>query len=239
MYEIAGSDRVNRSERHGIRDRQASQLQFVMSAMRHFLFMQLALGSRIMMALSLGLPLAALVADERDPDPRAVTAAPRVVAVKPTVSNPDKKEIPMKLTYLAAPLMALSFAGTAMAETPNRLVTILTAFEPQTQLMAMVLTANAIAAGAEAEMLLCGPAGDIALKEAPASATDGQPPRDASPQGMMKMMMAESGLKVQVCAIYLPGKGADASILIDGVTAAAPDAMGATIVAPGTTVMSF
>ena len=77
MYEIAGSDRANRSERYGIRDRQASQLQFVMSAMRHFLFMQLALGSRIMMALSLGLPLAALVADERDPDPRAVTATQR------------------------------------------------------------------------------------------------------------------------------------------------------------------
>ncbi len=105
--------------------------------------------------------------------------------------------------------------------------------------MAMVLTMNAIAAGAEAEVLLCGPAGDIALKEAPASATAGQPPKDASPQGLMKMMMEKNGLKVQVCAIYLPGKGADAAILLDGVMAAAPDAMGAAIVDENTTVMSF
>jgi intracellular sulfur oxidation DsrE/DsrF family protein len=55
----------------------------------------------------------------------------------------------------------------------------------------------------------------------------------------MKMMMETSGLKVQVCAIYLPAKGADTSVLIDGITAAAPDAMGAAIVASNTTVMSF
>ncbi len=55
----------------------------------------------------------------------------------------------------------------------------------------------------------------------------------------MQMMMANQGLKVQVCAIYLPGRGEDASVLVEGVTAAAPDAMGAAIVAPGTTVMSF
>lgn len=135
--------------------------------------------------------------------------------------------------------LGMAFGTAAQAEEPNKLVTILTAPEPQTQLMAMVLTMNAIAAGAEAEMLLCGPAGDIALKDAPASATTGQPPRDASPQGLMKMMMEKNGLKVQVCAIYLPGKAADASILLDGVTPAAPDAMGAAIVAPGTSLLTF
>jgi len=140
---------------------------------------------------------------------------------------------------LSASALALGLATTAHAQDANKLVTILTAPEPQTQLMAMVLTMNAIAAGAEAEMLLCGPAGDIALQDAPETATAGQPPRDASPQGLMQMMMANQGLKVQVCAIYLPGRGEDASVLVEGVTAAAPDAMGAAIVAPGTTVMSF
>jgi hypothetical protein len=140
---------------------------------------------------------------------------------------------------LTASALALGLATTAQAQDTNKLITILTSPEPQTQLMAMVLTMNAINAGAEAEILLCGPAGDIALTDAPASATAGQPPRDASPQGLMKMMMAEMNLNVQVCAIYLPGKGADASVLIEGVTAAAPDAMGAAIVAPGNTVMSF
>lgn len=134
---------------------------------------------------------------------------------------------------------AIAFGSAAQAEEPNKLITILTAPEPQTQLMAMVLTMNAIGAGAEAEILLCGPAADIALKDAPASATAGQAPKGASPQGLMKMLMAKKGTKVQVCAIYLPGKGADASILVDGVTAAAPNAMGAAIVADDTTVMSF
>ncbi|MFP7570425.1 hypothetical protein [Marivita sp. S2033] len=140
---------------------------------------------------------------------------------------------------LTASALALGLATTAQAQDVNKLVTILTAPEPQTQLMAMVLTMNAMAAGAEAELMLCGPAGDIALKDAPASATDGQPPKDASPQGMMQTMIEKNGLKVQVCAIYLPGMGADASVLVEGVTAAAPDAMGAAIVAPGTSVMSF
>lgn len=140
---------------------------------------------------------------------------------------------------VSAGVLALGMAQAAHAEDPNKLVTILTAPEPQTQLMAMVLTMNAMAAGAEAEMLLCGPAGDIALKDAPETATAGQPPKNANPQGLMQMLMAKQGLKVQVCAIYLPGKAADASVLIDGVGTAAPDAMGATIVAPNTTVMSF
>ena len=144
----------------------------------------------------------------------------------------------MKKVAIAALALGLSL-GSAHADQPNRLITILTAPDAQTQLMAMVLTMNAIGAGAEAEMLLCGPAGDIALRDAPESATAGQPPRGASPQGLMTTMMQNSGLKVQVCAIYLPGMGADASVLIDGVTPAAPDAMGAAIVAPGTSVMSF
>ena len=141
--------------------------------------------------------------------------------------------------FLSATALALGVATAAQSDGPNKLITILTAPEPQTQLMAMVLTMNAMAAGAEAEMLLCGPAGDIALREAPASATTGQPPKDASPQGLMKMMIAQKGLKVQVCAIYLPGLGKDASVLLDGITPAAPDAMGAAIVADDTTVMSF
>ena len=97
----------------------------------------------------------------------------------------------MRIPHLfSATFLALGLATGVQADEPNMLITILTAAEPQTQLMAMVLTMNAIAAGAEAQMLLCGPAGDIALKDAPTSATAGQPPKDANPQGLMQMMMA-------------------------------------------------
>jgi hypothetical protein len=47
------------------------------------------------------------------------------------------------------------------------MVTILTAPEPQTQLMTMVLTLGDVQQGATAQILLCGPAADIALKAAP------------------------------------------------------------------------
>lgn len=141
--------------------------------------------------------------------------------------------------FLSVCALTLATVLPAAAEDQRNLVTILTAPEPQTQLMAMVLTMNAVQQGASAHILLCGPAGDIALRDAPDTATAGQPPRDASPQGLMSMMMAQHDVTVEVCAIYLPGMGADASVLLEGVTAAAPDAMARSIMADNTVVMSF
>ncbi len=79
--------------------------------------------------------------------------------------------------------------------------------------------------GAAAHILLCGPAADLALKDAPASATAGQPPKDMSPQGLMQMIMKQPGAKVEVCAIYLPGKGVGQDALLDGVGVAKPGEM--------------
>lgn len=136
-------------------------------------------------------------------------------------------------------------AGTAIGmpaqaeEGQKKLVTILTAPDAQTQLMAMVLTMNAVQQGAEGQILLCGPAGDLALKDAPEQATAPQAPKGMSPQGLMKMIMQKTDTKVEVCAIYLPNKGVDASAMIDGVSAAKPPAMATDILADDTTVMSF
>ncbi|HEV8036301.1 hypothetical protein [Yoonia sp.] len=140
---------------------------------------------------------------------------------------------------LTACALTLATALPATAQEGRHLVTIVTAAEPQTQLMAMVLTLNAVQQGATAQILLCGPAGDIALQDAPETATAGQPPRDASPQGLMRMMMAEHDVTAEVCAIYLPAKGADASVLLEGVTPAAPDAAARAILADNSVVMSF
>lgn len=147
----------------------------------------------------------------------------------------------MKKLVLAALVTAsLPFTGPATAqEAPETLVTILTAPEPQTQLMAMVLAAQAAGQGATPHILLCGPAGDLALKDAPESATAPQPPRDMSPQGLMKKIITMPGAKVEVCAIYLPGKGADPSVLIDGVTVAKPPAMAGAMIAPNARITSY
>ncbi len=136
-----------------------------------------------------------------------------------------------------AATLAASIGGAALADTPS-LVTVVTAENPQTQLMAMVLTTQAVEQGESVHMLLCGPGGDIALADAPESATAGQPPRDMSPQGMLQMLIGR-GVTVEVCAIYLPGMSADADVLIDGVGVAQPPAMAGALLGEGTRVWSF
>ena len=146
----------------------------------------------------------------------------------------------MKKTILSAALAAL-VAGAAFAETDaeEKLVTVVTSPDAQTQLMAMVLTMQAAQQGADTHIMLCGPAGDIALKDAPETATAGQPPRDMSPQGLMQMIREKTGATVDVCAIYLPGKGADQSVLLDGIGVAKPDAMARRLMDDDTRVLSY
>ncbi len=143
-----------------------------------------------------------------------------------------------RILPIAASVVALGLAAPALADDAASLVTVVTSPDAQTQLMAMVLTAQAVEQGADAHILLCGPGGDIALAEAPESATAPQPPRDMSPQGMLQMLMSR-GVTVEVCAIYLPGMGADASVLVDGVGVAQPPEMAGAMLADRTRVWSF
>jgi hypothetical protein len=70
----------------------------------------------------------------------------------PAGTNPAlpmrKQEYPMRKLATSVLALGLAFGTAGHAEEPNKLVTILTAPEAQTQLMAMVLTMNAMAAGA-------------------------------------------------------------------------------------------
>jgi len=115
---------------------------------------------------------------------------------------------------------------------------VVTSAEPQTQLMAMVLTMQAVQKGAATRILLCGPAGDLGLADAPAAATAPQPPRGMSPQGLMQAIM-KAGATVEVCAIYLPGKGAGPEALLEGVGVAQPPEMAAAMLDDDARVWSF
>ncbi|MFO7757825.1 MAG: DsrE family protein [Roseovarius sp.] len=141
------------------------------------------------------------------------------------------------LTAATLGLAALA-APAAQAQEADKMVTILATDQPETQLMSMVLTMQSMQAGAEAYVLLCGPGGDLALKEPPESATAPQEPRGMSPQGLMQKVM-EEGATVEVCAIYLPNKGMEEDALIDGVAAAKPPEVAARLLAEGTRIMSF
>jgi hypothetical protein len=140
------------------------------------------------------------------------------------------------LTALALALCSL--APVAAQDTPTKVLTVVTSPDPQTQLMAMVLTRASMAAGADAHILLCGPAADIALREPPESAITPQPPRGMSPKGLMTRIM-EAGGTVDVCAIYLPGLGLGPEVLSEGIGSAMPPAMAAMIVDPTVKVLSF
>ena len=74
-----------------------------------------------------------------------------------------------KLSLAALICAAVAAAGSpVLADDDGRdLVTVLTTPEPQTQLMAMILTLQAASQGSKGHVLLCGPAGDLALKDAP------------------------------------------------------------------------
>lgn len=139
---------------------------------------------------------------------------------------------------LAALAFATCAAFPAAADEERKLVTILTAPDAQTQLMAMVLSMQSLKQGASVDMLLCGPAGDIALKDAPESATAPQKPKGMSPQKLMGAIMKEGGT-VEVCAIYLPNKGVGTDALLDGIGLAKPPAMAAKLLADDTRIMSF
>jgi len=144
----------------------------------------------------------------------------------------------MRKTLTAALLAFAALATPAQADETPDLVTILTSENPQTQLMSMVLTMQSLKQGAETYTLLCGPAGDLALKAAPASATAPQKPKGMSPQKLMQMIMAQGGT-VEVCAIYLPNKGVGPEAMLDGIGMAKPPAMAARLLAEDTRIMSF
>jgi len=141
--------------------------------------------------------------------------------------------------FLAAAVLAVfALAAPALADDKPALVTVLTSGEPQTQLMGMVLTMQALKQGAPTYTLLCGPGGDLALKEPPEAATAPQQPQGMSPQKLMRAIMAKGGT-VEVCALYLPNKEVGAEALIDGIGTAKPPAMAARLLADDTRLLSF
>jgi predicted peroxiredoxin len=139
---------------------------------------------------------------------------------------------------ILAALIACAVPPAQAQDAPPKLVTVVTSAEPQTQLMAMVLSFQAQEQGAEVEILLCGPGGDIALAAPPASVTAPQEPMGMNPQKLMGRIMA-NGATVQVCALYLPNKGLGEDALMDGITAAKPGPMAGRLLAPDTRLLTF
>lgn len=115
------------------------------------------------------------------------------------------------------------------------LYVVVTTKEPMTQMMAMVLATQTIAKGQSVRVLLCDSACDLALK---GSKETKFKPSGKSAQDLLKGLMAK-GVKVEVCALYLPNSGKKATDLLDGVGVAQPPAVAEAMAADGVKLFTF
>lgn len=139
---------------------------------------------------------------------------------------------------LALALLVPLLAGTAFAQSPSRMLTILSSGDTETQAMALVLSNQAAQGGTPVHLLLCGAAGDIALDTPPEAATKVVTPKGMSVRTLLEGLMKKGGT-VDVCAIYLPNRKLTLEALIDGVGAAKPPAIAAEMLSPETRLATF
>ncbi len=122
-------------------------------------------------------------------------------------------------------LASLCFASVLLTSTVvsadqgKGLNVMLTSADRQAQMMAMVLSLQTLKKhNKEVNMVICGSAGDLALKE---TKTKTMKPADKSPTMLLNAVL-KSGGKIEVCPLYLPNAGKTAEDLIKGITVAKP-----------------
>jgi sulfur relay (sulfurtransferase) complex TusBCD TusD component (DsrE family) len=99
----------------------------------------------------------------------------------------------------------------------------------------LVLAGQAMEQKAAVRILLCDAAGDIAVNGQSGPALK---PRNVTTQQMLQGLI-KGGAKVEVCALYLPNTGRQASDLIDGVTPAKPADVAAHLLKPSVKTLAF
>ncbi len=124
----------------------------------------------------------------------------------------------MKKLFLIIGVSCFLLLSNAFAKESKGLNVVLTSGEPQTQMMAMVLSMMTIKQGKEVKMVLCSKAGDLVVKDLKSVIVK---PVGKSPK-MMLQALIQKGASVTVCPLYLPNASRDQSVLMDGVTVAKP-----------------
>ena len=138
----------------------------------------------------------------------------------------------MKKTLLIA-VTALGFASAASAQ--QHLFVNIHSGQAMAQGAGLVLAAQALEQKANVRILLCDAAADIAVtgKEMPTLK-----PRNVTPQQMLQGLI-KAGAQVEVCALYLPNSGRQATDLIQGVTPAQPADVATHLLKPGVHTLAF
>jgi hypothetical protein len=132
-------------------------------------------------------------------------------------------------------LIASLLASTAIAAQAEELFVNIHSGGAMAQGAALVLAGQALEQKAAVRVLLCDAAADIAVagREMPTLK-----PRNVTPQQMLQGVI-KAGAQVEVCALYLPNSGRQASDLIPGVTPAKPADVAAHLLKPGVKTLAF
>jgi predicted peroxiredoxin len=136
-------------------------------------------------------------------------------------------------SLLLSALLAFSLSG--IAQTQTETFFNVTSADNQAQGMAMVLANQMAEQKAAVRILLCGPAGQLALKAYDPAMLQ---PRNVTPKQMMTGLI-KGGATVEVCALFLPNADKTPTDLIDGVTVAKPPEVAAYMVKPGVRAFGF
>ena len=111
--------------------------------------------------------------------------------------------------------------------------------DTQTQMMGMVLSTSVIKDHNKiVNITLCGPAGNLALKEFESGSVKRADGQNVNPKSALQGLI-KAGAIVQVCPLFLPTAGKDASALLEGVSVAKPPMVAKNLVDPAFKNINF
>lgn len=144
------------------------------------------------------------------------------------------------LSVLAALLLVPhgAYAQEGEADTMSAaddLFVVVSSESAQTQMMAMVLSNQAVAKGASVRVLLCDAGGELAVEGA---SFPGFGPKDRTAQDLLQNLIRQ-GATVEVCAIFLPSTDYTEEDLLEGVGSARPPAVAEYMLTPGVRYFTF
>lgn len=116
---------------------------------------------------------------------------------------------------------------------------LMTSADTQTQMMGMVLGSSVINDQKKVlNITLCGPAGNLALKDFSAETIKKPDGTTTNPKAALQGLI-KAGASVTVCPLFLPNVGKDASALIEGINVAKPPMVAASLTNPEYNNISF
>ena len=132
-------------------------------------------------------------------------------------------------------VIGLSLLSAALAVQADELFVSIHSAGSMAQGAGLVLAGQALEQKVPVRVLLCDAAGDIAVTGKEMTALK---PRNVTPQQMLQGLL-KAGAKVEVCALYLPNTGHQATDLVAGVTPAKPADVAAYLMKPGVRTLAF